>query len=439
MSESAGRLATSRGFQVSISSLTLGILYEAVLAFSSQDRLETLWPSVCQNARWLIPSRRMGILLRSGEASFEIVGGFEYGKFQKPVDVPFTPQRDQFKRALAQKNAQWIHRPRQELEGEKGNFSERLLHDDPDVLFVVPMNMKGKTIGHLLFAMSSVADRDQAMLNTLGTIYALHVGMAYTLLRITEERRQMQDQLIMQEKMASLGNLVAGVAHEINTPLGSLNSNSDTMGRMVTALKSSLKDDGKHPQPERANKISRFLEELRALADFNKTASQRMIAIVSSLRSFARLDRATEDQVDMHEGLETTLTLIENQLKDRVTVHKDYAATPRVRCYPSQLNQAYMNLLLNASQAIEGKGDIYLKTFATDDAVAVEITDTGVGISAENRSRVFDPGFTTKGVKVGTGLGLSIVQRIIDDHNGKIEMESQVGKGTTVRVFLPLR
>ena len=443
MSESAGRLATSRSFQVSISSLTLGILYEAVLAFSSQDRLETLWPSVCKNARWLIPSRRMGILLRSGAASFELAGVFEQGKFQKLVEASFIPQRGQLMRALAQKSAQWIHRPRQELEGEKGNFSKRLLHDDPDVLFVVPMSMKGKTIGHLLFVMSSLADRDQAMLNTLGTIYALHVGMTYTLLRITEERRQMQDQLIMQEKMASLGNLVAGVAHEINTPLGSLNSNSDTMGRMVTALKSSLKDDGKHPQPERANKervdkTSRLLEQLRALADFNKTASQRMIAIVTSLRSFARLDRATEDQVDMHEGLETTLTLIENQLKDRVTVHKDYAATPRVRCYPSQLNQVYMNLLLNASQAIEGKGDIYLKTFATDDAVAVEITDTGAGISAENRSRVFDPGFTTKGVKVGTGLGLSIVQRIIDDHNGKIEVESQVGKGTTIRVFLPL-
>ncbi len=443
MSESAGRLATSRGFQVSISSLTLGILYEAVLAFSSQDSFETLWPSVCQNARWLIPSRRVGILLRNGEASFEIVGVSEQGKFQRLVEAPFIPQRDQLVRALAQKSAQWIPRPRQELEDEKGNFSKLLLHDDPDVLFVIPMSMKGKTIGHLLFAMPSVADRDQAMLSTLGTIYALHVGMTYTLLRITEERRQMQDQLIVQEKMASLGNLVAGVAHEINTPLGSLNSNSDTMGRMVTALESSLKDDGKPTQPEpankkRADKTSRLLEELRALADFNKTASQRMIAIVTSLRSFARLDRATEDQVDMHEGPETTLTLIENQLKDRVAVHKDYAATPRVRCYPSQLNQVYMNLLLNASQAIEGKGDIYLKTFATDDAVAVEITDTGSGISAENRSRIFDPGFTTKGVKVGTGLGLSIVQRIIGDHDGRIELESRVGQGTTVRIFLPL-
>ena len=177
MSESAGRLATSRSFQVSISSLTLGTLYEAVLAFSSQDRFETLWPSVCQNARWLIPARRMGILLRAGAASFEIAGVFEHGKFQKPVDAQFTPQGDQLKRALVQKNAQWIHRPRQELEGETGNFSERLLYDDPDVLFVIPMSMKGKTIGHLLFAMSSVADRDQAMLNTLGTIYALHVGM----------------------------------------------------------------------------------------------------------------------------------------------------------------------------------------------------------------------------------------------------------------------
>ena len=438
MTESAGRFVTSSSFQVSISSLTLGTLYEAVLAFSSQDSFETLWPSVCQNARWLIPSRRVGILLRSGEASFEIAGVFEYGKFKKPADAQFTPQRDQLKHALAQKNAQWIHRPRQELKGEPDNFSKRLLYDAPDVLFVVPMSMKGKTIGHLLFVMSSVEDTDQAMLNTLGTIYALHVGMTYSLLRITEDRRQMQNQLIMQEKMASLGNLVAGVAHEINTPLGALHSNSDTMGRLVTALGSLLKDDVKHPKPEQANKMRRFLEELRALAGFNKTASRRMIEIVTSLRSFARLDRATEDQVDMHEGLENTLTLIENQLKDRVTVHKDYAATPRVRCYPSQLNQVYMNLLLNASQAIEGKGDIYLKTFATDDAVAIEITDTGVGISAENRSRVFDPGFTTKGVKVGTGLGLSIVQRIIDDHNGKIEVESQVGKGTTVRVFLPL-
>ena len=97
-----------------------------------------------------------------------------------------------------------------------------------------------------------------------------------------------------------------------------------------------------------------------------------------------------------------------------------------------------MNLLLNASQAIEGKGDIYLKTFATDDAVAVEITDTGSGISAENWSRLFDPEFTTKGVKVGAGLGLSIVQRIIGDHDGRIELESRVGRGTTVRIFLPL-
>ena len=123
MSESAGRLATSRGFQVSISSLTLGTLYEAVLAFSSQDSFETLWPSVCQNARWLIPSRRVGILLRNGEASFEIVGVSEQGKFQRLVEAPFIPQRDQLVRALAQKSAQWIPRPRQELEDEKGNFS----------------------------------------------------------------------------------------------------------------------------------------------------------------------------------------------------------------------------------------------------------------------------------------------------------------------------
>ncbi len=254
-----------------------------------------------------------------------------------------------------------------------------------------------------------------------------------------EELKETQNQLIIKEKMASLGNLVSGVAHEINTPLGVLNSNNDTLSLALKKIGQLLEDRLAQGESWRDDKVRDVLQNMSSLTKFNAMAAERMIKIVMSLRTFARLDRADEDDVDIHEGLESTLTLIHNQLKDRVTVHKDYGDLPLVRCHPSQLNQVYMNLLVNASQAIEGKGEIRLKTYATEDAVAVEITDSGVGIPAENLNRVFDPGFTTKGVKVGSGLGLSIVRRILDDHNGKIEVESKVGEGSMFRVSLPIR
>ena len=132
-----------------------------------------------------------------------------------------------------------------------------------------------------------------------------------------------------------------------------------------------------------------LLQSMSSLAEFNGMAAERMIKIVTSLRTFARLDRATEDDVDIHEGLESTLTLIHNQLKDRVTVHKDYGDVPLVRCYPSRLNQVCMNLLVNASQAIEGKGEIHLKTYTSEGSVVVEVTDSGVGIPTGNLNPVF--------------------------------------------------
>ena len=254
-----------------------------------------------------------------------------------------------------------------------------------------------------------------------------------------EELKETQNQLVIQEKMASLGNLVAGVAHEINTPLGVLNSNNDTLSLTVKKMRQLLEAWPAEGEVKQADKVRDLLRSMNSLTEFNGMAAERMIKVVTGLRTFARLDRAAEDEVDIHEGLESTLSLIHNQLKDRVTVHKDYGDVPPIRCHPSRLNQVYMNLLVNASQAIAGKGEIQLKTFATENDVVVEITDTGEGIPAETLGRVFDPGFTTKGVKVGTGLGLSIVQRILDEHDGKIEVESKVGEGSTFRVFLPLR
>ena len=253
-----------------------------------------------------------------------------------------------------------------------------------------------------------------------------------------EELKETQNQLVIQEKMASLGNLVSGVAHEINTPLGVLNSNNDTLSLTVKKIGQLLEDQSAQGDVQQTGKVRDLLQSMSSLAEFNEMAAERMIKIVASLRTFARLDRAAEDEVDIHEGLESTLTLIHNQLKDRVTLHKDYGDVPLVRCHPSRLNQVYMNLLVNAGQAIEGKGEIHLKTYASEGSVVVEVTDSGVGIPTGNLDRVFDPGFTTKGVKVGTGLGLSIVRRIVDEHNGKIEVESKVGEGATFRLFLPI-
>ena len=143
--------------------------------------------------------------------------------------------------------------------------------------------------------------------------------------------------------------------------------------------------------------------------------------------------------MDIHEGLENTLTLVHHEIKNRIEVHRDYEDIPPIKCYPNQLNQVFMNLLVNASHAIEGVGEIFIKTHLRDGAVVIEIRDTGIGIPEEDLERIFDPGFTTKGFGIGTGLGLSIVYQIIEDHRGKMEVESQVGVGTTFQPFLPVR
>jgi signal transduction histidine kinase len=157
-----------------------------------------------------------------------------------------------------------------------------------------------------------------------------------------------------------------------------------------------------------------------------------------SLRKFSRLDEAEIQKADIHEGIDSTLTLVHHELKNKVDVIKEYGDIPPINCYPNQLNQVFMNLIVNAAHAIEGKGHIRIKTFVDRKNLTIEISDTGKGIPPEDLKRIFDPGFTTKGVGVGTGLGLAISYRIVKDHNGKLEVESEVGKGTKLRVVLPI-
>jgi signal transduction histidine kinase len=252
----------------------------------------------------------------------------------------------------------------------------------------------------------------------------------------TREVREKHAQLVQAGKMAALGSLVAGVAHEINTPMGAIHSMHNTLVRAIEKLKTELKgclEEGREQPPGLSASI-RAVDEANAVI---ASGSERVIAIVRRLRSFARLDEAEIKDADIHEGLEDTLAMIHHEIKHHVTVRKHFGDLPRVSCYPGRLNQVFLNLLINAAQAIEGEGEINITTSHENGWVRIEIADTGRGIPPENLDRIFDPGFTTKGAGIGTGLGLSICYQIVQDHVGEIRVRSELGKGSTFTVLLP--
>jgi signal transduction histidine kinase len=257
-----------------------------------------------------------------------------------------------------------------------------------------------------------------------------------------ELQRQMQNQLLISEKMASLGNLVAGVAHELNTPIGAVVASVDTASRALEKLSQTTEtadslDDLRAALP----RLFKLLQENHRVIG---TAGERVSEIVRTLRNFARLDEAERKPADLHEGLDSTLDLLHHRLKQGIEVVKEYGELPEVLCYPNQLNQVFMNILNNAVDALtirrDGRaagGTIRIRTWFAGDAAHVAISDDGPGIPLDARERIFDPGYTTKGVGVGTGLGLSICFSIIRQHNGTIEVESAAGKGATFTVSIP--
>ncbi|MGH7504422.1 MAG: sensor histidine kinase, partial [Longimicrobiales bacterium] len=171
----------------------------------------------------------------------------------------------------------------------------------------------------------------------------------------------------------------------------------------------------------------------------NDLAVGRVMELVKGLRSFGRPDRADIAHVDLHEGIDAAVTLLRHEMRDRIDVIRDYGRVPEIECYPHQLNQVFMNLLLNAVQAIEGRGTITVRTRFADDAATVEIEDSGTGILEQDLSLIFEPGFTTRGERVGMGLGLLIARQVVDRHGGRITVSSVRGQGTTFTVRLPAR
>jgi signal transduction histidine kinase len=249
----------------------------------------------------------------------------------------------------------------------------------------------------------------------------------------TLELERAHTRLIETEKMAALGHLVAGIAHEMNTPLGSLQSASDTLARGVAKLRSAA---GTIEDERTAIVLGVVADSGRVVTE----AGDRIAAIVRRLRSFARLDEAERKEADLGASLDEVVALLQHEL-DGTTIVREYSEVGPVTCYPARLNQVFLSVIRNAAQALAGREPkrITLRVLAHGERVRVEVEDTGEGISPRDLPRVFDPGFTTRGVRVGVGLGLSIAYQVVKDHSGEIAIESELGRGTIVRIDLPRR
>jgi signal transduction histidine kinase len=241
--------------------------------------------------------------------------------------------------------------------------------------------------------------------------------------------------LVNAAKLATLGMLVAGVAHEINTPVGALASNHDVLKRALRRLQDILADEV--VTATELEEVRRVVRALDGVLEVNDLAVERVIQLVQGLRSFGRPDRAEIDRIDVHQGIDVAIMLLRHETKDRIEVVRAYGTLPHIECYPHQLNQVFMNLLLNAVQAISGKGRITVHSQPETDGVAIQFEDSGVGIPREHLARIFEPGFTTKGARVGMGLGLLIARQVVDRHGGRIDVCSTPGNGTTFTVRLP--
>ncbi len=290
-----------------------------------------------------------------------------------------------------------------------------------------------------------------------------------TALKLTEEALQREkeaqkalikklgeahNQLLQSEKMASIGQLAAGVAHEINNPIGYVNSNLGSLGqymeKIFTVAEAYERAESLLAGQPLLDEIRRLKQEadweylkqdVRDLLRESGEGIGRVKRIVQDLRDFSHVDETEWQWVDLHKGIDSTLNIINSEIKYNAEVIKEYGIIPQVECLASQLNQVFLIMLINASHAIGdgGRGSITIRTGVEGEMVWVEFEDTGKGIPPENLKRIFDPFFTTKPVGKGTGLGLSISYGIIEKHQGRIEVESEVGKGTTFRLRLPIR
>lgn len=312
-------------------------------------------------------------------------------------------------------------------------FNESELFDTPLLRLILPIYHLNTLLGVIVLIsnqkrdMTDEIDVLESVSAQLGNavaqakLYEDNVKTVAELQKTLKELKDTQLQLINSEKMASLGQLVAGIAHEINTPFASIKSNNSIMKKFIQKI---TEEDLK----EMFNEINSIDSE----------AVQRINCLVTSLKKFVRLDEAELQEADINKELDLTLALIHHETKHKAEIIKHYDKLPMIKCYPNMLNQVFMNILVNACHSIENKGKIEITTEVKNGNLNVIIKDSGKGIKKENIDKIFNAGFTTKSAGVGTGLGLAISQKIIDKHHGKIHVESEFGSGSKFTITIPL-
>ncbi|MBP7394959.1 MAG: ATPase [Zoogloea sp.] len=284
--------------------------------------------------------------------------------------------------------------------------------------------------------------------------FVLVFGLGWALLEILRRRwlelaekigelEEAHGQLLQSEKMASIGVLAAGVAHEINNPVGFVSSNMGTLkdySKTMVALLDACRA-GKATEADFVAADFDYLKtDISDLIRESRDGLERVSKIVADLKDFSRLDQAEWQEADLNAGIECTLNVVRNEIKYKAEVVREYdAELPRVPCLPAQINQVVMNLLVNAAQAIDERGIITVRSGHDADWAWIEVADTGRGMSPEVKKRIFDPFYTTKPAGQGTGLGLSISYDIVSKHGGHIDVTSEPGRGTTFRLWLPLK
>lgn len=293
-----------------------------------------------------------------------------------------------------------------------------------------------------------------------------HIGMQKQLIlknrkldQALSDLKATQSQILQSEKMASIGQLAAGVAHEINNPIGFIGSNLEALSdylkdldKLIQAyqqLKHQLNEnDTGLPGTaqsqltdidafEQEIEIDYLMKDIPELLTDCKEGTQRVGKIVGDLKNFAHPGNEKQVLFNINDGLESTLNVVHNEIKYKATIKKEYQDVAMVEGFPQKINQVFMNILINAAQSIEEKGEILIKTCQKDANVMVIISDNGCGIEQADQSKIFDPFFTTKEIGKGTGLGLNIAYNIIKEHQGSIQVKSKPGKGTTFAIRLP--
>lgn len=316
---------------------------------------------------------------------------------------------------------------------------------------IVPIFSDDGDVQHLFLAVTdatAAASYSMALKSALNQLELEHAAQA----KLIDKLEEAHNQLLQAEKMASIGQLAAGVAHEINNPIGFVSSNLETLQHYCRTLLQTLDFAGqlltkqadtqltaRYQDHLRHHQLEFLVQDMPELITESLEGTNRVMSIVKSLREFSHVDSSEWKETNLIEGMESTLRIINNELKYKATIHKDYQSQmPLVYCQSMQINQVFMNLLLNAAQAMEQPGDIFINITTEDDYAKISIRDTGTGIAPEHLNKIFDPFFTTKPVGAGTGLGLSLSYTFIQSHHGTLSVNSTLGHGAEFVIKLPL-